>query len=56
MFINGAENDLQALLPDTPQSLIQQVISGTNKAFLDALAPATREMVLVAVVNNMRAA
>lgn len=56
VFVNGAQNDLQGLLPHASRADIQQTISGTSSAFLYSLTPSIKEKALVLVVNNLRKA
>ena len=50
IFLNFAQNALKGLLPDTPLSQIQQIISGTSGGFLQTLAPDLREKALGLIV------
>lgn len=54
LFLNLAQNALKILLPDTPLSEIQQIISGTSGGFLLSLFPELRQQALNIIVDAWR--
>ena len=51
LFLNLAQNALKILLPDTPLTEIQQIISGTSGGFLSSLPPELRQQALDIIVD-----
>lgn len=53
VFVNGAIEGLQALLPDASFAEIQSAISGTSSALLKSLPQETQQKALEIVVGNL---
>ena len=53
-FVNGAESDLQALVPTANRSDIEQMVQGTGSTFLASLDEGMRRTVLDVVLRNMQ--
>lgn len=51
VFLNRSEEGIQALLPNTPSSEIQQAIAGARSELFQNLSPALREQVLAVIVH-----
>ncbi|KAL9126928.1 MAG: hypothetical protein Q9217_004104 [Psora testacea] len=54
VFLNDATNGIAAVLPDVPVADIQAAIAGAGSAFLRSLDVATRQEVIVAIVDSMK--
>ena len=53
VFLNHSESSIRQVLPNVPSSDIQAAISGAGGAFLKSLDVATKQKVLVALVDSM---
>lgn len=52
VFLNRSEEGIQALLPNTPSSEIQQTIAGARSELFQSFSPALREQVLGVIVHS----
>lgn len=52
LFLNRSEEGIQALLPNTPSSEIQQTIAGARSELFQSLGPGVREQVLGVIVSS----
>ena len=54
VFLNGAVDDIQNILPNAPEKQIQGAVAGASADFFKNLDPGTRKRVVTAIIDNMK--
>jgi hypothetical protein len=53
IFLNGAQENIEKILPDVPVATIQAAIAGAGSTFVKSLSETLRKEVLKAIVDAM---